>query len=85
MTSECDSSEESGWTKYFEDFFDNHNIDDDDDQKCSMSSFSGVDSYYSTSFVSDSATKKFTDENKKIIACKQLTWTELSYSLKKKF
>ncbi|KAG4968871.1 hypothetical protein AAZX31_12G201500 [Glycine max] len=61
MTSECDSSEESGWTKYFEDFFDNHNIDDDDDQKCSMSSFSGVDSYYSTSFVSDSATKKLTD------------------------
>ncbi|TKY48969.1 hypothetical protein E2542_SST26393 [Spatholobus suberectus] len=60
MTSECDSSEESGWTEYFEDFFDNHNIDD---QKCSLS-FSGVDSY-STSFISDAAslaaTKKLTD------------------------
>ncbi|KHN36715.1 vascular-related unknown protein 4-like [Glycine soja] len=59
MTSECDSSEESGWTKYFEDFFvDNHNIDDDQNY-CSMS-FSGVDSY-STSFVFDAAIKKITD------------------------
>lgn len=53
MASECDSSEESGWTKYFEDFFDNHEIDDDD-QKCSVSFSGGVDSY-STSFVSDAA------------------------------
>ncbi|XP_020201985.1 vascular-related unknown protein 4 [Cajanus cajan] len=56
-TSECDSSEESGWTKYFEDFFNDHNVDD---QKCSMS-FSGIDS---TSFASDAAslaaTKKLT-------------------------
>jgi len=43
-TSECESSE-SGWTKYFEDFLNNHF----DDQKCSVS-FSGVDSY-STSFI----------------------------------
>ncbi|KAK7401909.1 hypothetical protein VNO78_13768 [Psophocarpus tetragonolobus] len=42
------TSEESGWTKYF-----------DEQRKCSLS-FSGVDSY-STSFVSDSATKILTD------------------------
>ncbi|RDY07423.1 hypothetical protein CR513_08466, partial [Mucuna pruriens] len=60
MTTQCNSSEESGWTKYFDDFFNNHIIDD---QKCSMS-FSSVHSY-STSFVSDAAslvaTKKLTD------------------------
>jgi len=39
-TSECDSSEESGWTKYFEDFLNNI----DDHKRCSVS-FSGVDSY----------------------------------------
>ncbi|KAL2331591.1 hypothetical protein Fmac_019172 [Flemingia macrophylla] len=51
-TSECDSSEESGWTKYFEDFFKDHNVGDHGHhQKCSLS-FSGVDS---TSFVSDAA------------------------------
>jgi len=56
--SECDSSEESGWTKYFEDFLNNHF----DDQKCCSSvSFSGVDRY-STSFVS-AAKKMLTDDD----------------------
>ncbi|KAK7335404.1 hypothetical protein VNO80_27226 [Phaseolus coccineus] len=56
--SECDSSEESGWTQYFEDFLNNHF----DDQKCCSSvSFSGVDRY-STSFVS-AAKKMLTDDD----------------------
>ncbi|KAJ1389135.1 hypothetical protein SESBI_38549, partial [Sesbania bispinosa] len=52
ITKAPSSSEESGWTKYFEDFFNNHNIDD---KKCSIS-FSGVD-YSSSSLVSDAAKK----------------------------
>ncbi|WVZ00445.1 hypothetical protein V8G54_026514 [Vigna mungo] len=40
-TSECDSSEESGWTKYFEDFLNNHRIHD---HKCCSVSFSNSDS-----------------------------------------
>ena len=50
MTSE--SPEESGWTTYFDDFFNNQNIDG---HNCSiMSNFSGVDSS-SSSLVSDAA------------------------------
>ncbi|CAJ1956766.1 unnamed protein product [Sphenostylis stenocarpa] len=57
-TSECDSSEESGWTKYFEDFLNNHHFDD---HKCCSVSLSGVDNYSSTSFVSV-AKKMSTDD-----------------------
>ncbi|XP_061358232.1 vascular-related unknown protein 4 [Gastrolobium bilobum] len=49
MTNE--SSEESGWTMYFEDFFNKQNTND---QKCSMT-FSGVDHDSSSSLVSDAA------------------------------
>lgn len=57
MTSE--SPEESGWTTYFEDFFNNRNIED---QECTMS-FTGVD-HSSSSLVSDAASlpaKKLAD------------------------
>ncbi|XP_061352834.1 vascular-related unknown protein 4-like [Gastrolobium bilobum] len=49
------STEESGWTMYFEDFFNNH----DDNHKCSMS-FSGVaTSSYHVSDASSMVAKKF--------------------------
>ncbi|XP_027344195.1 vascular-related unknown protein 1-like [Abrus precatorius] len=61
MSGECESSEESGWTKYFDDFLNNHNIDD---HKCYVS-FSGADHNTSSSLVSDAtplvAAKKLND------------------------
>jgi hypothetical protein len=60
-----ESSEESSWTKYFEDFFNNdhnNNIDDYNDQKCSLNSFSAFDDG-SYSLVSDAAEKKIVDQS----------------------
>ncbi|KOM43830.1 hypothetical protein LR48_Vigan05g143500 [Vigna angularis] len=57
-TSECDSSEESGWTKYFEDFLNDHRIDD---HKCCSVSFSGVDS--DSTLFSCAAHKTLTDDD----------------------
>lgn len=56
-----ESSEESSWTKYFEDFFNNHNNIDinHDDEKCSVS-FSDFDDG-SSSLISDAAAKKLAD------------------------
>ncbi|WJX68766.1 hypothetical protein P8452_53105 [Trifolium repens] len=52
-----ESSDESSWTKYFEDLFNNdhnNNIDDYNDQKYSVNSFSAFDDAFS-SLVSDDA------------------------------
>ncbi|XP_047149739.1 vascular-related unknown protein 1-like [Vigna umbellata] len=57
-TSECGSSEESGWTKYFEDFLNDHRIDDH--KRCSVS-FSGVDS--DSTLFSCAAQKTLTDDD----------------------
>jgi len=62
-----ESSEESSWTKYFEDFFNNEHKDiDHHEQKCSINSFSGFGD--GSSLVSDAANsmvgeKKLTDQN----------------------
>ncbi|GAU26618.1 hypothetical protein TSUD_102250 [Trifolium subterraneum] len=59
-----ESSEESSWTKYFEDFFNNdHNIDDYNDQKYSINSFSAFDDDGSYSLVFDAAEKKVADQS----------------------
>ncbi|KAK7290827.1 hypothetical protein RIF29_05550 [Crotalaria pallida] len=48
MANDDESHEESGWTTYFEDFFNNQNIIDENRDECSMSSLS-------SSLVSDAA------------------------------
>ncbi|KAK7272438.1 hypothetical protein RJT34_29033 [Clitoria ternatea] len=60
ISHECESPEESGWTKYFDDFFLSNN-NNDHDQKCSIS-FSGAD-HSSSSLVSDAAIKKLTHDS----------------------
>ncbi|XP_045805425.1 vascular-related unknown protein 4-like [Trifolium pratense] len=61
-----ESSEESSWTKYFEDFFNNddhnNNIDDYNDQKYSLNSFSNFDDG-SYSLVPDAAEKTIADQS----------------------
>ncbi|KAK7324660.1 hypothetical protein VNO77_28395 [Canavalia gladiata] len=50
MNTECESSDESGWTKYFEDFSNSHNIED---HNCYISSSAVHTS--SSSLISDAA------------------------------